>query len=194
MLNNPILEAKNLSFSINQNKLFHGLSFELLCGEALHIKGGNGSGKTTLLKILLGITSPRKGHIKWVDDTNTVYLGHKNVLKDYLSVEDNLYLHGIDLANTSTKSILKELNLLNKIDILVGNLSYGQKKKLALVRVLLNQSKVIVLDEPCVGLDDRTRAYIVDFLNSELSKNKSVIYTSHIPIEIKSKKINIDKE
>ena len=194
MLNNPILEAKNLSFSINQNKLFHGLSFELLCGEALHIKGGNGSGKTTLLKILLGITSPRKGHIKWVDDTNTVYLGHKNVLKDYLSVEDNLYLHGIDLANTSTKSILKELNLLDKIDILVGNLSYGQKKKLALVRVLVNQSKVIVLDEPCVGLDDRTRAYIVDFLNSELSKNKSVIYTSHIPIEIKSKKINIDKE
>lgn len=194
MLNNLILEAKNLSFSINQNKLFHGLSFELLCGEALHIKGGNGSGKTTLLKILLGITSPRKGHIKWVDDTNTVYLGHKNVLKDYLSVEDNLYLHGIDSANANTKSILKELNLLNKIDILVGNLSYGQKKKLALVRVLLNQSKVIVLDEPCVGLDDKTRAYIVDFLNSELSKNKSVIYTSHIPIEIKSKKINIDKE
>jgi len=194
MLNNPMLEAKNLSFSINQNNLFHGLSFELLSGEALHIKGGNGSGKTTLLKILLGITSPRKGHIKWVDDTNTVYLGHKNVLKDYLSVEDNLYLHGIDLANTSTKSILKELNLLDKIDILVGNLSYGQKKKLALVRVLVNQSKVIVLDEPCVGLDDRTRAYIVDFLNSELSKNKSVIYTSHIPIEINSKKINIDKE
>ena len=79
----------------------------------------------------------------------------------------------------------------HKDDLLVGNLSYGQQKKLALVRIFLNQSSVIILDEPCVGLDDQTRSLINDFLTSELGKNKSIIYTSHISLELPSSEVII---
>ena len=119
------------------------------------------------------------------------FLGHKNVLKNHLSVADNLHLHGLDVAHPEVRSILKDLNLDQKAELLVGNLSYGQQKKLALVRIFLNQSSVIILDEPCVGLDDQTRRLITTFLTTELGKNKSIIYTSHIPLELPSSEVII---
>ena len=59
-----LITADNLSYKINENRLFSGVSFSLKKGECLHIKGSNGSGKSTLLRIILGITSPTKGEIK----------------------------------------------------------------------------------------------------------------------------------
>ena len=58
--------AKNITYSINENKLFHNLSFSVNAAECLHIKGGNGSGKSTLLRIILGITPPSKGLVESV--------------------------------------------------------------------------------------------------------------------------------
>ena len=186
MSDSPMLEVNNISFSINQNRLFQNLSFDLFEGQAVHVKGANGSGKSSLLRILLGISSPSKGDIIWHNISKKVFLGHKNVLKNYLTVADNLHLHGLDAAHPEVKSMLQDLNLHNKTELLVGNLSYGQQKKLALVRIFLNTSNVIILDEPCVGLDDQTRKLITSFLSSELNKNKSIIYTSHIPLELSS--------
>jgi heme exporter protein A len=193
MSQSAMLEVKNISFSINQNRLFQNLSFSLSAGQAVHIKGTNGSGKSSLLRILLGISSASKGDVIWKDTSDKVFLGHKNVLKNYLTVADNLYLHGLDITHSKVKSILKDLNLHNKIDLLVGSLSYGQQKKLALVRIFLNTSKVIILDEPCVGLDDQTRLFITSFLCSELNKSKSIIFTSHIPLEIPSTEVIIGR-
>ena len=59
-----LVSAQNITFSINENKLFHNLSFEISPGEALHIKGGNGSGKSTMLRIILGISTPSKGSVE----------------------------------------------------------------------------------------------------------------------------------
>ena len=191
MSDSPMLEVKNISFSINQNRLFQNLSFDLFEGQAIHVKGSNGSGKSSLLRILLGISSPSKGDIIWHNISKKVFLGHKNVLKNYLTVADNLHLHGLDAAHPEVKSMLQDLNLHNKTELLVGNLSYGQQKKLALVRIFLNTSNVIILDEPCVGLDDQTRKLITSFLSSELNKNKSIIYTSHIPLELSSKEVMV---
>lgn len=186
-----MLEVKNISFSINQNRLFQNLSFNLFKGQAIHVKGSNGSGKSSLLRILLGISSANKGEVIWSEEVDKVFLGHKNVLKNHLSVTDNLHLHGLDISHPKVKSILKDLNMDHKDDLLVGNLSYGQQKKLALVRIFLNQSSVIILDEPCVGLDDKTRSLINDFLTAELGKNKSIIYTSHISLELPSSEVII---
>ena len=191
MSDSPMLEVKNISFSINQNRLFQNLSFDLFEGQAIHVKGANGSGKSSLLRILLGISSPLKGDVIWDNASKKVFLGHKNVLKNYLTVADNLHLHGLDAAHPEVKSMLQDLNLHNKTELLVGNLSYGQQKKLALVRIFLNTSNVIILDEPCVGLDDQTRKLITSFLSSELNKNKSIIYTSHIPLELSSKEVMV---
>lgn len=73
----------------------------------------------------------------------------------------------------------------------VSNLSFGQQKKLALLRVFLNNSDLIILDEPFVGLDDSANSELTSFLNNELENNKSVIFTSHIPCNINSKIIEI---
>ena len=86
---------------------------------------------------------------------------------------------------------LELLNLNKYRDVIVANLSFGQQKKLALLRIFLNNSDLIVLDEPFVGLDTETQKILSQFLNNELDKNKSIIYTSHIPCEIESKILEI---
>ena len=86
MSHSAMLEVKNVSFSINQNRLFQNLSFNLSEGEAIHIKGTNGSGKSSLLRILLGISSASKGDVIWNAAADKIFLGHKNVLKNYLKI------------------------------------------------------------------------------------------------------------
>ena len=89
---NQIVKAKNLSYKINEKKLFQNISFDLNKGEAIHIQGENGSGKTTLLRIICGLTKPSKGDLDISTDAKITFLGHKNALKQYLTIEDNLSL------------------------------------------------------------------------------------------------------
>ena len=82
------------------------------------------------------------------------------------------------------KSYLDKLELNKYRDVTVSNLSFGQQKKLALLRVFLNNSDLIILDEPFVGLDDGAHTVLTSFLNNELDKNKSLVFTSHIPCTV----------
>ena len=192
MNKNSLIVAQNIGYKINENKLFHNISFEIKNGEALHIKGRNGSGKSTLIRIILGITEPVKGTLENKSTKEICYLGHKNALKTYLTLDDNINL--MQLANCDMlKSYLDKLELNKYRDVTVSNLSFGQQKKLALLRVFLNNSDLIILDEPFVGLDDGAHTVLTSFLNSELDKNKSLVFTSHIPCNINSKILEIPK-
>ena len=192
MNKNSLIVAQNIGYKINENKLFHNISFHINQGEALHIKGRNGSGKSTLIRIILGITEPVKGTIENKSTKEICYLGHKNALKTYLTLDDNINL--MQLGNCDMlKSYLDKLELNKYRDITVSNLSFGQQKKLALLRVFLNNSDLIILDEPFVGLDDGALAVLTSFLNNELDKNKSLVFTSHIPCNINSKILEIPK-
>lgn len=192
MNKNSLIVAQNIGYKINENKLFHNISFDIKHGEALHIKGRNGSGKSTLIRIILGITEPVKGTLENKSTKEICYLGHKNALKTYLTLDDNINL--MQLANCDMlKSYLDKLELNKYRDVTVSNLSFGQQKKLALLRVFLNNSDLIILDEPFVGLDDGAHTVLTSFLNSELDKNKSLVFTSHIPCNINSKILEIPK-
>lgn len=192
MNKNSLIVAQNIGYKINENKLFHNISFDIKHGEALHIKGRNGSGKSTLIRIILGITEPVKGTIENKSTKEICYLGHKNALKTYLTLEDNINL--MQLSNCDMlKSYLDKLELNKYRDVTVSNLSFGQQKKLALLRVFLNNSDLIILDEPFVGLDDGAHTVLTSFLNNELDKNKSLVFTSHIPCNINSKILEIPK-
>ena len=192
MNKNSLIVAQNIGYKINENKLFHNISFHINQGEALHIKGRNGSGKSTLIRIILGITEPIKGTIENKSTKEICYLGHKNALKTYLSLDDNINL--MQLGNCDMlKSYLNKLELNKYRDITVSNLSFGQQKKLALLRVFLNNSDLIILDEPFVGLDDGALSILTSFLNNELNKNKSLVFTSHIPCNINSKILEMPK-
>ena len=192
MNKNSLIVAQNIGYKINENKLFHNISFDINHGEALQIKGRNGSGKSTLIRIILGITEPVKGTLENKSTKEICYLGHKNALKTYLTLDDNINL--MQLTNCDMlKSYLDKLELNKYRDVTVSNLSFGQQKKLALLRVFLNNSDLIILDEPFVGLDDGAHIVLSSFLNNELDKNKSLVFTSHIPCNINSKILEIPK-
>ena len=176
-----LLSAQNISYSINENKLFHNLSFEINSGEGLHVKGGNGSGKSTLLRIILGITSPSKGFIEtYNQDLKISYLGHKNAIKNYLTPLENLELLFNDAELNLAFEWLRKLDLSDVQDELTASLSFGQQKKLALIRVLAKSSELMVLDEPLVGLDQATADQLSSFLVQKLSEGVGLILTSHI--------------
>ena len=189
-----LISAQNISYSINEKKLFHNLSFNVNTGEGLYVKGSNGSGKSTLLRIILGITLPSKGKIDFCNEDLTIsYLGHKNAIKSYLSPIQNLEL----IFNQSGRALayewLHKLGLKNVQDELTGNLSFGQQKKLALIRVLASSPKMIVLDEPFVGLDYATNNLLNNFLAEKLREGMSIIFTSHIQPTFESKTLEIER-
>ena len=176
-----LISAQNISYKINEKKLFQNLSFEVFSGEGLHIKGGNGSGKSTLIKILLGITSITKGSIEYSNKNLKIsYLGHKNAIKNYLTPSQNLHLLFDDATLSNAFEWLEKLDLFQMQDELTANLSFGQQKKLALIRVLAQSPELIVLDAPFVGLDHAASDLLNNFFIQKLSEGTGIILTSHI--------------
>jgi heme ABC exporter ATP-binding subunit CcmA len=191
MQNSLLIKADNLSYKINESKLFSGISFALNNNEALHIMGSNGSGKSTLIRILGGISEPSKGNITKKEDLKISYLGHKNALKSYLSVRDNLDL--LDLMdNKQIDNLLTKFDLTNKLDVTLGNLSFGQQKKIALLRIFINEADLILLDEPFVGLDIEMCEILSDHLNKKVEEGSGLIFTSHIASGIRANNFNLD--
>ena len=90
------------------------------------------------------------------------------------------------------KEYLETLSLKKLLDIKVANLSYGQQKKLALLRIFLGNTNLIVLDEPFVGLDIENQNILSNFLNKQLQKERGIIFTSHINCDVDSKTLKID--
>ena len=188
-----LVSAQNITYSINENKLFHNLSFGVNSGEGLHIKGGNGSGKSTLLRIILGITTPTKGLIKRCnEDLKISYLGHKNAIKNYLTPIENLELLSNDVEIKIAYEWLHKFNLTHAQDELAASLSFGQQKKLALIRVLAQSPELIVLDEPFVGLDQTAADQLNSFLEKQLSEGAGLIFTSHINPKISCKVLDLE--
>ena len=188
-----LVSAQNITYSINENKLFHNLSFGVNSGEGLHIKGGNGSGKSTLLRIILGITTPTKGLIKRCsEDLKISYLGHKNAIKNYLTPIENLELLFNDVEIKIAYEWLHKFNLSHVQDELAASLSFGQQKKLALIRVLAQSPELIVLDEPFVGLDQTAADQLNSFLEKQLSEGAGLIFTSHINPKISCKVLDLE--
>ena len=188
-----LVSAQNITYSINENKLFHNLSFGVNAGEGLHIKGGNGSGKSTLLRIILGITTPTKGLIiRCNEDLKISYLGHKNAIKNYLTPIENLELLFNDVEIKIAYEWLYKFNLSHVQDELAASLSFGQQKKLALIRVLAQSPELIVLDEPFVGLDQTAADQLNHFLEEQLSEGVGLIFTSHINPKISCKVLDLE--
>ena len=185
------LQAKNISYKINDRNILNNISFEIKLGELVKISGNNGSGKTTLLKIIIGLTQQTKGTLLKNDTEKISYLGHKSTLKNYLTIRENLFIHGLKL-NSFNLNLLEKFNLKKHIDNSVGTLSFGQQKKLSLVRIFNTKSKVLILDEPFIGLDDESKELLRSFMESKVKEDGTVIFTSHIDLEDDYREIKID--
>ena len=147
-----MLQVKQLSCERQRRELFYELSFSCNAGEAWHVRGANGAGKTTLLRVLAGLFSNYEGEVVWDVDRFPLYIGHRPGVKNQLTCLENLAwlmrLHQDDTSEESLRDALGEIGLGGYENVLCGQLSEGQRKRVSLARMLLSDSPVWILDEP----------------------------------------------
>ena len=193
------LIVNNLSCQRGYKLLFENLSFELNSGEVLKVSGPNGSGKTSLMKILAGLSSFETGSIDY-DDTKInsqrynldfLYLGHLAALSPELSCLENLKYTmrlGNDNLDLDFSDALEKVGLEKFENELVGKLSAGQKKRIALSLLFITQSKVWLLDEPFSALDSKAIKIIETRVEDHCNSGGICILTTHQECNIKNLK------
>ena len=188
-----MLEADALSFRRADRTLFTGLSFTLAAGTLLHVRGRNGSGKTTLLRALCGLLRPDAGSIRWRgepitelgDDYNRemLYFGHLNGIKADLTGLENLRVAATldqdSAAEVDIVAALARIGLAGFEDLPTRMLSQGQKKRVALARLLLSTAPLWILDEPFTALDTDAVALLEGLIAAHVAGGGAVVLTTH---------------
>ncbi len=191
-----MIEIKNLSFARGNNLIFQNVSFAVKPNELMVLKGANGQGKTTLLSNIVNFLDPLEGEILYHGksvDVHTasqcfLYIGENNFAYDNLSLNENmkywLAVHNVnfsqEIRDKSIKFLFSELNL----NLKFYQLSYGQKKKLQLLLLMLVNKPVWVLDDPFNGLDQDTINKITSLLSRKLEDDGIILISSHKDISI----------
>lgn len=195
----PPLRVSQLECVRGDRLLFSGLDFELSNGELLHVQGANGSGKTSLLRILCGLSPPEAGEIYWQGHPlrrqrptflrQIIYLGHHPGIKGDLTPMENLRwvarLHNVR-SNVDPARILAQAGLKHHLDIPTRALSAGQRQRIALARLLLQEAMLWILDEPFTSLDRVGIDWMHQLLDDHLNHGGLVVLTSHQPLQIKA--------
>ena len=191
-MNNHILNLKGISVEKNDVCILEDINLEIKQGDFLNIYGSNGAGKTTLLKLLSGLTEPTAGEIKFNNDDfmdKVFILGHKNGIKLNLTVLENLQFISNDRDIKKIKSVIEKYELTSKMNTLAKYLSHGQQKRVALMKAMINDYDIWLLDEPYSGLDQAGEEILDKILINHIKNSGAVVITNHK--EIKKEKVNI---
>jgi len=195
-----MLNVKNASRSYGNKTILHNLNFTVQPGEIIGLVGENGAGKSTLLNILASIQKPSSGtiHLNNLNSTKEKKLYRKLVgfvpqdlaIWDTLTVRENMLffekLGWVKKSESNLRTICKEMAL-DKWNEQTATLSGGQKRKLNLAISLIHEPALLLLDEPTVGIDMRSKAEIIAYLKQIAFIQKTMIlYTSHDMDEIKN--------
>ncbi len=197
-MDKALLEINGLECVRGDKQLFSDLSFSLEAGSLLHVHGPNGSGKTTLLRAIAGLVLPENGEIRWngeasekqKDDFNRelLYLGHHYGLKFELTGYENLKvfanLSGAEISEQEVEAALIRFGLAHCVELPVKVLSQGQKRRVALARLLLQRSKLWILDEPFVALDAAAVELLLGVIKAHVADGGMVILTTHQAVAI----------
>lgn len=191
------LRAEQLESIRGDRVLFSNLNVSVCSGEVLRIEGENGAGKTTLLRILTGIGFASEGSVFWNDKTlseeresfhaNLHYLGHQASIKMALTPLENLaFFQTLNHQQTDEKAIMKALQqfgLSAQIDLPCAALSAGQKRRVALCRLLLVSKPLWILDEPFTALDSKSIDFLEARMHEHQQNNGLLILTTHQDIK-----------
>ncbi|GAB4207338.1 MAG: ABC transporter ATP-binding protein [Bacteroidia bacterium] len=191
-----MVTIQNINKSFGRMEVLKNISFNIAENESVAILGPNGSGKSTLMKIILGLVIPDKGDV-FIDNIsikeNTLYKKNIGYLPQTVKLPENIKVKEViqllenirgEKSNADELSELFEIS--NYRDYPIRNLSGGTKQKLNLIISLMFKNKLLILDEPTVGLDPVSRIIFKYQIEKEKQKNKSIILCTHIISEVET--------
>jgi len=204
-VNLPLLSVETLTCERSDVALFSNLSFSLQKSQCLRILGPNGSGKSTLIRAIAGIHKPVHGSIHWnpvAEDSHSqtgrpkiAYIGHATGLNNELTALENLAfyasIHG-NLSGLSPTECLEKLNIAHCSSLPCTQLSAGQRQRVALARLVLNQYDLWLLDEPATSLDDQGIELLLNLGGTCLKAGGGVVYCSHQPLNFRGEHDSIN--
>ena len=189
------LKVKNLVKKFKGFTAVKNINFNINDGQTLGVLGPNGCGKTTTIGMLLGLIKPSNGQIL-IDDENFENLNREKILSQFnfaspyvelpkkLTVKENLEiygrLYGVEDLTNRIHEITEDLNLSTFLNKKTGELSSGQKNRVSLAKSLINNPKILFLDEPTASLDPDIGDFVRNYIEDYKSKNKvSILLASH---------------
>jgi heme exporter protein A len=188
-----MLEAINLGCVRGDRRLFKDVNFSLEPGTFLLLQGPNGSGKTSLLRIICGLLAQAEGEVRWLGEntrslgedffTAVTYLGHRNGVKDELTALENLRvsnaLNGIEVSVSKARSVLKQMGLGGRELLPARLLSEGQRRRVALARLVVCNTSVWLLDEVLTSLDKTATLLVKSLIEEHLTNGGIAVVATH---------------
>lgn len=186
-MNKPVLTFENISKMYDLRLLYKNVHFCLYPKQTALVTGKNGSGKSTLLKLAAELTTPTQGKIVCSFEKEKIgYLGHQTFIYPHLSAYENLLFW--TQAFTQKKCAEKEiLTLLKRVFLekfrhdKAGIFSRGMAQRLNIARIILQNPSLLLLDEPCTGLDKESRELFYAVIQEFQEKNAAILWVSHSP-------------
>lgn len=195
----PVITVDSLTKRFGSVTAVDSISFTVAEGSTTALLGSNGAGKTTTLSVLLGLLLPTSGSVtvlgeNMVENRHRV-LGRMNFSSPYvdiprrLSVRENLtvyaHLYGIDRVAERVRAVARDLGVDELLDVNTGNLSAGQKTRVALAKALLNEPELLLLDEPTASLDPEIGDWVRGFLEDYRRRTgATIVLASHNMAEV----------
>lgn len=175
-----MLSVSDIVFERYFEPVFQPVSFELESSQLLLITGANGCGKTTLIRVLTGILHPTSGRIENRAGL-MAYVGHYLGIKDDLSVLENLRFMRdfLGTSNRSCTELIEQVGLTRVAEQQARTLSAGQRKRCALARLLVSESKLWLLDEPYSNLDREGVELVDEMLDNHLGAGGACVLATH---------------
>jgi len=198
-----MLEVINLGCIRGDRRLFQDLNFSAEPGELIELRGANGSGKTSLARILCGLATPAAGEVRWQGKNirslgeeyfrDVAYLAHQNGVKDELSAIENLRISsavsGHALKRDRAQHILGRIGLNSQQNLPARSLSAGQRRRLALARLLTSNAKFWILDEVLTSLDDAAVQLSGQFIDDHLKNGGLAIIATHQELNLSAPRV-----
>lgn len=188
------LSAKDIHVWRGDRKVLGGVSVEASAGDCVHVAGPNGSGKTTLLRVLAGFLTPERGTVACGGRSissdrdaycaNLSYLAHSDGLKPELTARENLVFEAGLRRPVSVSEVddaLSRVGLASAADRMAAILSAGQRRRLAMARVMLTATPLWLLDEPFTNLDSAGVKLVAAIIGSHLDQGGAALLAAHQP-------------
>ena len=183
------LTATDLTCERGGRIVFRGISLALKPGQLMQLSGPNGSGKSSLLRLIAGLNEAQAGAITLAGGAPELsigqqahYIAHQEAVKAALTVEENLAFWRDFLGGGDVAEALAAFDLARLSSYPAGLLSAGQKRRLALARLVLVPRLLWLLDEPTVGLDTSSLARLVQVMARQLDQGGMIIAATHVPL------------